>query len=115
MSEQALARTPVQMWQDYLFLTREMIRFLKDEEMDLFNELLNQREQLQKLLGAINNVDFHRSLEGRQLLAEIRQINQQITFQLRYYLNKANKQQKIDNAYEGVNYQTMSSRVEWKL
>lgn len=114
MEEQALARTPQQMWQDYLFLTREMGRFLEEESMDMFNELINQREQLQKQLDSVKNQGFHYSSEGKQLIAEIGQLNKKMTFKLRYYVNKAKQQKKIDNAYDGISSNFAPSRVEWR-
>ncbi len=114
MEEQELVRTPHQMWQDYLFLSKEMFRFLEEEDMDLFNELMNQRETLQKQLEAVKHQGFHRSLEGKQFLDEIRQLNQKMTFKLRYYLNRAKQQQKVDDAYEGIVSSFAPSRVEWK-
>lgn len=114
MEEQVLARTPQQMWQDYLFLTREMGRFLEEESMDMFNELINQREQLQKQLDSVKNQGFHHSSEGKQLIAEIGQLNKKMTFKLRYYVNKAKQQKKIDNAYDGIISNFAPSQVEWR-
>lgn len=114
MEEPLLVRTPCQMWQDYLFLTKEMVRFLEEEEFDLFNELLNQRETLQKQLETVKEQGFHHSPEGKQVLIELRQLNKQMVFKLRYLLNRAEKHRKIGNAYEGIFSSFASNKLDWK-
>jgi hypothetical protein len=114
MEKQPIERTLCQMWQDYLFLTKEMFRFLEEEDFDMFNELMIQREQLQKQLDKVRNQEFHHSQAGKPMMAEIAKINRDMAFKLRYYLNKAQQQKKVDNAYDGAFSCFVPSHVEWK-
>ena len=45
-----------QLWQDYLFVTKEMGKCLVRKDYELFAELISQREQLQSLLDQADDV-----------------------------------------------------------
>lgn len=100
MTLQPPVRNTKDLWQDYLFLTREMINFLGRKEFDLFFDLMNQREKLQEMLDQAEDT-FRRTPEGRALLEAIRQENMRITAYLRFNINQMQQQQTAVNAYEG--------------
>ncbi len=64
--------SPRELWQDYHFLTQEMSKFLVRNDIDLFFELMNQREKIQAELDSCED-DYKRTAEGKSLL-EIRQL-----------------------------------------
>ncbi|MDF2500966.1 MAG: hypothetical protein K0Q77_1680 [Anaerosporomusa subterranea] len=88
------------LWQDYLFLTKEIERFLSKKEYDLCFELMNQRESLQSQLDAVTD-DFRLTAEGRQLLSDIRNRNQTILQGMHAALRVMQQQQSISSAYDG--------------
>lgn len=89
-----------QLWQDYLFLTREMAKFLNRQDFELFEELLSQRENLQAKLDETPDDGFKTSAEGRKILQEINFNNKLLTRRLEILRNGANQQQNITRAYE---------------
>ncbi|EAX46784.1 hypothetical protein TcarDRAFT_0748 [Thermosinus carboxydivorans Nor1] len=93
-------RSGRQLWQDYLFLTREMGKCLARNDFDLFTELLGQRQRLQELIEAAGDQEFTRSAAGRQLFAAIQAENAAITRQLQLFLNRAKTAQAATRAYE---------------
>jgi hypothetical protein len=88
------------LWQDYLFLTKEIERFLSKKEYDLCFELMGQRESLQSKLDAVVD-DFRLTDEGRQLLSDIRNRNQTILQGMRAALRMMQQQQSVSSAYDG--------------
>lgn len=92
--------SPRELWQDYYFLTQEMSKFLVRNEIDLFFELINQRERLQ---ADIDNCEdnYKRTPEGKALLGgAIRLTNQAISHRLQFLLNQAKQQETVSNAYD---------------
>lgn len=105
-SEQAL-------WQDYQFLTKEMLKFLAKPDMELFYELMNQREKLQTLIDQAADPDYKVSPEGKSMLSEIKQDNQTITQHLQLQLSNTKRQHQVTEAY-GAASTTAVSQMNWK-
>lgn len=88
------------LWQDYLFLTKEIERFLFKKDYDLCFELMSQRETLQEKLDACQD-DFRLTAEGRELLGSIHQRNQEILQNMQAALRIMQQQQSVSSAYDG--------------
>ena len=101
------------LWQDYRFLTKEMIKFLAKQDMDLFYELMNQREMLQTIINQTADNDFKVSPEGRSLLSEIQQDSQDIIHNLQIRLGSSKRQHQVSEAYSSAST-TAVSQMNWK-
>ena len=102
-----------QLWLDYHFLTKEMVKFLDNKDMELFYELINQREQIQALIDQTADDDFRKSAEGRRLLLEIQGDSHFITHTLQFQLNTGKRQHQVAAAYDGE-IGTTFSHMSWK-
>lgn len=107
-------RTAAELWQDYLFLTREMAKFLAREEMELFHELLQQREDLQTIIEETPDDGFRGSPEGRKLLAQIQQENQALMSHFQHTHQKVKQHHQVAQVYTGGNKQPVGNR-SWEL
>lgn len=94
-------RTASGLWQDYLFLSREMLKFIDKKDYDLFFELMRQREVVQQALDELEYDDFKRTEQGRGSLAEIRVLNSSIMQKMQLFLNNARHKKSVSNAYDG--------------
>jgi len=101
------------LWQDYRFLTKEMIKFLAKQDMELFNELMNQRERLQTMLNQVNDDGFKDSTEGQTILAEVQQDNQSIIDNVQVLLSQSKRQHQVSQAYSAAST-TAVSLMSWK-
>ena len=101
------------LWQDYRFLTKEMKKFLIEQDMELFNNLLNQRERLQAIIDQTADDGFKASPQGKSLLTEIKQVNQDMTDNMQLLLNRSKRQHQVSEAYSGVST-TAVSQMNWK-
>jgi len=90
-----------QLWLDYHFLTKEMVKFLDKQEMDLFYELMNQRERLQGMIDQATDGEFRNSAEGQRLLFEIQSDSNLITHTLQFQVNIGKRQHQVSEAYGG--------------
>lgn len=88
-----------QLWNDYLFLSREMLSALTRQDMELFLEFMDQRGQLQTMIANQQDRSFSASEEGQRLFDQVRQYNQKITTQLRAEQNLIGKKQQVSQAY----------------
>lgn len=106
-------KTAPALWQDYRFLTKEMLKFLAKQDMELFYELLNQRERLQTIIDQTADGGFKASSVGRSLLFEIQQDSQTISQNLQVRLGSSKRQHQVSEAYSSVNT-TAVSQMNWK-
>jgi len=96
-----LEKETAALWQDYLFLTRELLKFLgKEQDEELVQELLRQREQLQRAIDARQDDSFRCSEAGRALLQEIAGLNRQGAQKLQLAMNRLRQQQQLSRAYD---------------
>lgn len=89
------------LWQDYLFLTKEMLKFVSRRDMDMFYSLLKQRDQLQQLLDGASDDDFRKSAAGKEILSKIMPVNRAVNERLQLVYNQACRQMEISHSYEG--------------
>lgn len=108
-----LKKTAKELWVDYHFLTKEMIKFLGKKDMDLFYDLMNQRERLQVMIDQVADNGFKITTEGRELLAEIRMDSQLIIHTLQFQINIGKRQHQVAEAYGGETGEAVSS-MTWK-
>jgi hypothetical protein len=110
---QQVMTTAEALWQDYRFLTKEMIKFLAKQDMELFYELMNQREKLQTIIDRTAENDFKSSQEGRILLVEIQQDNETIIHDLQIRISSNKRQHQVSEAYCSASTNAVS-QMNWK-
>lgn len=88
------------LWCDYLFLTREMDKFL-DRDMEMFTTIMEQRQQLQEIIDAHSDKSFKTSAEGRKIIAIIRKENDAITRRMNALMHQHQRRETIEQAYAG--------------
>lgn len=101
-------------WQDYLFLTREMHRFLLQNNLDMFFLLIDEREKLQAVLAGLDSGQFIATAEGKQLIREIEQENAIILSEMRKKQNELQKQEELANAYNTVSRSNIGISLDQK-
>jgi len=105
-------KTAQALWQDYRFLTKEMMKFLVKQDMDLFYNLMNQRERLQTILDHTDDDGFKISQVGQSLLTEILQDSECIRQNLQIRLSSSRRQHQVSEAYSATNT-TVVSQMNW--
>lgn len=99
-------------WQDYLFLTNEIEKCLMRQDFQLANELLNQREKLQKMIEDSQDDTFRVSNEGKQMLREVAAKNSGITQILHMLRNRKQKTHAVANAYDRQGMNSLGNRMD---
>jgi len=88
------------LWNDYLFLTREMEKFLTRKTLALFYELMRQRGQLQTMIDKRGDDSFLASDDAKTMFDQIRPKNELMAKQLRLLINSRKKHQEVSRAYD---------------
>jgi len=105
-------KTAKDLWQDYRFLTKEMVKFLAKQDMKLFYDLMSQRERLQVIIDQTADDGFKVSTVGRSLLIEIKEDSRAIIQNMQLRLNSSKRQQQVSDAYSGYGTEPVS-RMSW--
>ena len=92
------------LWNRYLMLTEEMAKFLKEDNVDMFLNLMEQRTILHDELQKNGIGVFERSSEGKILGAKIQKVNADIQYKAQIWLNHAKGQERKVNAYSSLGY-----------
>lgn len=102
------------LWQDYLFLTTEMGKFLDKQDLDLFLELVSQRERLQTMIENRQSQACKDTAPEEDLLTKINQANQLVLTKLKYMMNMEEKQHNISRAYDKYSNSSVGGHMDWK-
>jgi hypothetical protein len=89
------------LWQNYSFLTYEMMKFLARKEWDLFFEIMRQREKVQELIDVAPDTTFRQKAEGRKMLEMIREDNSRIILALQQMIGEMKQKHNVTQTYEG--------------
>ncbi|WP_371362977.1 hypothetical protein SRRS_39800 [Sporomusa rhizae] len=100
------------LWQDYAFLTREMAKLLVTQDLELFLELMNQREKIQDAVSNLTADDYKTTTEGKELLAAINKQNSAIAADLQRMYNKSKNRNQIAKAYESLGMGYSGARMD---
>lgn len=109
-----IEKTISELWQNYLFLTTEMEKFLDKQDLDLFLELVSQRERLQIMIEKKQSQSCQEPLPKESLLAEIKQANQLVLNKLKYMMNMEDKHHSISRAYDRYANNSVGGHMDWK-
>ncbi|ODA42530.1 hypothetical protein [Desulfosporosinus sp. BG] len=101
------------LWQDFRFLTKEMEKFLIKQDMQLFYDLLSQRERLQTIIDQTADDGYKDSPEGQRVLNEIQQDSQSVISKLQLRMCVSKRQHHVREAYSGGS-PTVLSRMNWQ-
>ncbi|SHI83755.1 hypothetical protein SAMN02745671_01850 [Anaerovibrio lipolyticus DSM 3074] len=98
--------TEQELWEKYLAVTRELMKFIDEEDIDTFLELVDQRQQLMEMLQALPDHEYARSLEGVALRKQIEPMDMQIMHKARSWLNRSKRNNMTVRGYDSFGLAT---------
>lgn len=101
------------LWLDYRFLTREMAAFIARQELDMFYELQNQREQLQLMIEQQGSNEYLHTEDGQEMVQEIEAEEKLICMHLRGTMNRLQQQRQVRRAYHAPNSGPVGGRTDF--
>lgn len=103
-----------ELWRDYDFLTTEMAKMLGRQDMDVFQELMSQRERLQTFINEMDGKDFLSHVANQNLLRKIAVQENAIANSLRRFINHAQQQQQVSQSYDQFSAQRQNYYLDRK-
>lgn len=107
-----LEKSVQELWNDYHFLTKEMVSFLDKQDLDFFIELMEQRETLQTMIETVEDDDFLLSASGQNLLQSIQRMNHTMMLKLQYLINNSRNQHNVSRAYDSLGTEIVGNRMD---
>lgn len=96
-----------EIWERYYGATEEMLKYIKEEDVETFLSLVDQRQQLMEMLQAIPKIQhvFGASAEGAELREKIKALDMQTMYKARTWLNKSRRNNMTVKSYDITGYE----------
>ena len=92
--------TEKELWEKYLAVTQELLKFINEEDIDTFLDLVDQRQQLMEMLKQIPTHEFAESPAGKAMREQIKPMDMQIMYKARSWLNKSKRNNLAVKSYD---------------
>ena len=91
------------LWERYLMLTQELLKFIDRQDIDTFLHIVPQRGQIVDAMKALPENDYRQSAECQELLEKIKPLDMQVLYKAKAWLNKSKRQNNAVRAYDLTN------------
>ena len=88
------------LWQTYLSLTKELLKFIDRQDIDTFLSLVPQRTQLIEKIEALPSKDYRQIPKFKAMAEEIKPLDKEIMYKARAWLNKSRRQNSMVKSYD---------------
>ncbi len=88
------------LWQKYYVLSQELLKFMKQENVDEFLELVDQRTQLLDELEALPDTEYRETAECQALFEKIRPLDMQTIYKAKAWLNRSKRKNMAVRSYD---------------
>lgn len=100
MTEEEIIEKARVLWQKYLNLTKELLKFINKQDIETFLSLVPQRDQLIELLETLPSKEYLKLDEFKAIGTEIIPMDREIMYKARAWLNKSRRQNSAVKAYD---------------
>jgi hypothetical protein len=91
------------LWHQYLAMSGELLKFIDQEDIDTFLELVDQRAALIEKMKALPAHQYRGSDDFNAVVQQIKPLDMQIIYKARTWLNKSRRQNSAVKAYDIAN------------
>jgi hypothetical protein len=96
-------KPPQELWQDCLFLSKELHKFATVEDTSLFEDLLRQREELLSIIKETPAAgEYARGAEGQAIVREIVDLDKVLHSKFIRTRNLLKQSLEVSAAYDGI-------------
>lgn len=88
------------LWRKYLVLSKELLKFIDQQDIDTFLELVDQKGALVDKMKALPPHTFRETQEFQDLVKEIKPLDMQVIYKARTWLNKSRRNTSAVRAYD---------------
>ena len=102
------------LWEKYYMVTTELLKFIDEEDIDEFLELVRQRTVIFDRLQALGQDDYRHTAEGEALVEKIRPMDMQIIYKAKSWLNKSKRKNLAVKSYDLAGMSSVGVRFNRK-
>lgn len=88
------------LWEKYLNLTQELLKFINQQDIETFLSLVPQRDQLIKLMEELPSKEYLQLEEFKEIGKKIIPMDREIMYKARAWLNKSRRQNSVVKSYD---------------
>ena len=88
------------LWEKYYMVTAELLKFIDEEDIDEFLELVRQRTVIFERIQALPDRSYQDSAEGQALIEKIKPLDMQTIYKAKTWLNKSKKNNEAVRSYD---------------
>jgi len=103
MSDEEIIDKARKLWGKYLFVTQELLKFINQQDIDIFMELVPQRSKLIDMLEALPSQEYRKLDEFKEIAEKIKPMDREIMYKARSWLNKSRRQNSVVRSYDLAN------------
>ena len=96
--------TEQELWQKYLNLAKELLKAINKGDIDLFLNLVNQRDTITKMLKEYEPYTFKHTPEWEKIKSEVMPLDNEIMYKAKTWLNKSKRQTMAVKSYDITNF-----------
>lgn len=100
MSEEEIKSQARNLWQRYLVLTKELLKFINRQDVEMFMTIVPQRDNLIEKLEQLPSKDYLQLDEFKKIGEEIKPMDREIMYKARAWLNKSRRQNSAVRSYD---------------
>ena len=91
------------LWEKYLTLTQELLKFINQQDIETFLSLVPQRDRLIELMEDLPSKDYLQLDEFKEIGKKIIPMDREIMYKARAWLNKSRRQNSVVKSYDHTN------------
>ncbi len=103
--------TEQELWEKYLQVTKELLKFINQEEIDTFLDLVDQRQRLMEMLQECEPHVFAKTEAGIAIKEQIKPMDLEIMYKARTWLNKSKKNNATVKGYDVTGYSALGNML----
>ena len=100
LTEDEVVAEARKLWQTYLSLTKDLLKFINKQDVETFNELVPQRSGLIEKFEALPSNEYRKLEEFKAIAEEIKKLDQEIMYKARAWLIKSRRQNAVVRSYD---------------
>ena len=100
MSDEEVVKAARDLWTRYLSMTRELLKFINQQDIDTFSLIVSNRDQLIKKIDELPSNDYRKLDEFKAIAEQIIPMDREIMYKARAWLNKSRRQNSVVRSYD---------------
>jgi hypothetical protein len=100
MSEEEIIHAAKNLWGQYLSLTKELLKFIDQQDIDTFMVIVEHRQNLIKRIEELPSHEYRKLKEFKEIAEKIKPMDREIMYKARGWLNKSRRQNNVVRSYD---------------